>query len=83
MFWKIADELYTLAKKALQETNHHIQFEINERAIHVWIEENGRTNNTRFDGIYDIYNKDTLSERSLNGYEAARAHLECLLKEHT
>lgn len=83
MFWKIADELYKLAKKALQETNHHIQFEINERAIHVWIEENGRTNDTKFDGIYDIYNKDTLSEKSLNDYEAARAHLERLLKEHT
>lgn len=44
MFWKIADELYALSRKALKETKHSIHFEINERAIHVWIEENGKRN---------------------------------------
>ena len=38
---------------------------------------------TRFDGIYDIYKKETLIEMSLEGYEAAKKHLERLLKEHT
>ena len=81
MFWKVADELYALAKKVLQETNYSIHFEINERAIHVWIKKNG--NGTGFDGVYDIYNRDILEELSLDNYEVARKHLERLLKEHT
>lgn len=81
MFWKIADELYTLSRKVLKETNYSIRFEINERAIHVWIKKNG--NGTGFDEVYDIYNRDTMKELSLDNYEAARKHLERLLKEHT
>lgn len=83
MFWKIADELYALSREVLKETNHSIHFEINERAIHVWIEENGRRNRAGFDEIYDIYKKEVLTEMSLEDYEAARKHLERLLKERT
>ena len=81
MIWKIADELYTLSRKVLKETNYSIHFEINERAIHVWIKKNG--NGTGFDGGYDIYNRDTMKELSLDNYEAAKKHLERLLKERT
>lgn len=80
MIWKIADELYTLSRKVLKETNYSIHFEINERAIYVWIKKNG--NGTGFDGVYDIYNKDTMRELSLDNYEMARKHLERLLKEN-
>lgn len=83
MFWRIADELYALSRKVLKETKHSIHFEINERAIHVWIEENGKRNRAGFDEIYDIYNRDTLEELSLDNYEVARKHLERLLKEYT
>ena len=44
MFWEIADELYALSREVLKETNHNIHFEVNERSIHVWIEENGGAN---------------------------------------
>lgn len=37
MFWEIADELYALTREVLKETKYSIHFEINERAIHVWI----------------------------------------------
>lgn len=83
MFWEIADELYALSREVLKETNHNIHFEVNERSIHVWIEENGGANSAGFDGIYDIYKKETLIETSLEGYEAAKKHLERLLKERT
>ena len=83
MFWEIADELYALSREVLKETKHNIHFEVNERSIHVWIEENGKGNRVGFDGIYDIYNRDTLEALSLDNYKAARKHLERLLKEHT
>nr|WP_317428651.1 hypothetical protein [uncultured Blautia sp.] len=83
MFWKIADELYALSREVLKETKHNIHFEVNERSIHVWIEENGRGNRAGFDGVYDIYKKETLTEMSLEDYEVAKKHLERLLKEHT
>lgn len=79
MFWKIADELYSLTKKVVQETNYCVHFEVNERGIHVWIREKDKT---EFDGIYDIYKRYASEEQGIDHYEAAKKHLERLLKEN-
>ena len=82
MFWRFADELYRLARRVMEETNAHIGISMHENGFRIWIQDNGYDKNGKYDGSYGIHKEELLQEITIENYEAAREHLERLLKEN-
>lgn len=82
MFENEIRELFELCMRTGHETNAFVHFEIySDAGCSVYVKDNGRDKNNKFDGAYYIYPYEELKDDSAENYKNAKEHLARLLEK--
>ena len=82
-FEKEIRELFELSMQVLEETDHHVKFDVDEHMCNVYIMHNGFRAGGKYDGIYSLFNDAMLRVESKTNYANAKVHLLRLLEKET